>query len=266
MRAPATLYIVLALVCSTGACTRNPEGTPFWVNVHREFADGDHINALNYLGDLLRDDNVYKERAIALKVTIIGALLRTGMDFDSACSEGINKVADWEKQPYKSCIDRFRWQARTRTLGLLDALNEFETATSESDTVTLDIKLRKASSQQSSIVGRIRAGAMPVEKVLEPAVIRTVDRGIVIQSGALVGSPDFADTVEMFESGPVTVSKGQFLLGIAKTLAKGAQVFGADRLDDEPKRLEVLKRVKECAKAAIQADPTLKTAAEKLRG
>ena len=258
------VFIIVAVALSIGGCTRNPEGTPFWLNVHREFEQGDHISALDYLGDLLRQDTVYTERAIALKVTIIGALLRTGLDFEDACTEGINKVPDWEKQPYRGCIDRFRWQARTRTLSLLEALTVFEAATADSDTIALDFQLRTASSAPSSIIGRIRAGITPDEKLLEPAVIRTVDRGIVIQAAAQTGSQDFESTVALFEAGSVKVSKGQFLLGVANTLIEGARVFEADRLDDEPKRLAILKRAKECAKTAVEADPKLKAAATKL--
>jgi len=260
------VFIILAVALSIGGCARNPEGTPFWLNVHLELEEGDHISALNYLGDLLRQDTVYTERAIALKITIIGALLRTGLDFEDACTEGINKVPDWAKQTYNRCIDRFRWQARTRALSLIEALTEFEAATANSETVVLDFRLRPASSAPSSIIGRIRAGITPDEKLLEPAVIRTVDREFVVQAGAQTGSQDFESTVALFETGSVVkVSKGQFLLGVAKTLLEGARVFEADRLDDEPKRLAILKRAKECAKAAGAADPTLKAAATKLR-
>lgn len=264
MRLSFAVVITLAVALAIGGCTRNPEGTPFWLNVHRELEEGDHISALNYLGDLLRQDTVYTERAIALKVTIIGALLRTGLDFEDACTEGINKVPDWEKQPYNGCIDRFRWQARTRALSLLDALTEFEAATANSDTVALDFQLRTASADPSSIIGRIRAGITPDEKLLEPAVIRTIDREFVVQAGAQTGSKDFESTVALFDAGLVKVSKGQFLLGVANTLIQGARVFEADRLDDEPKRLAILKRAKDCAKLAVEADPTVTAAAAKL--
>ena len=248
------LLVVLPLAVAVTACTPAPEGTPYWRQVHREYESRDYIDTLNYLDDLLRTDNVFTARAAAMKLAILGGMARAALEIEQACADGIYKVAEWDSGPYKSCVDQFRWKARTRTLGLIDALTEFEKVTATADTVELDFPLPEASAAPSSIVGRTRAGALPVAKVFEPAVARIVDRHIVLQVGDLVATEDFAAVKGMFESLPVTVPKETFLLGVGKTLLAAAGVFGKRRLDDSVKRSATLKRARECLNPALAGD------------
>lgn len=258
--------VVLLVAVGVTACTPAPEGAQFWKQVHREYESRDYIDTLNYLDDLLRTDNVFTARAAAMKLTIIGGMARGALDIEQACADGIHKVAEWDSGPYKTCVGQFRFQARTRTLGLVDALGGFDKATATSDTVSLDFPLPDASSGPSPIIGRTRAGAMPVEKVFEAAVARIVDRHIFVQVCDLVGTSDGAAVKERFESRPVDISKAAFLVGIAKTLFKTAAVFGERRLDDEVKYAAVLGHARECLKLALEAsDEALQAEARALR-
>jgi len=234
------------------ACTPAPEGANFWVQVQREWESRDYPDTLNYLNDVLRTENTFNGRAAALKVTILGGMARAALEIEDACATGIYLVAQWETKPYKNCVDQFRFQARSRTLGLMDALGEFDKVAADSDTVSLDFSLPKASAAPSSMVGRTRVGAMPVEKAFEPAVARVVDRQLVLQVQDLVGAAEFSAAVGMFESPPVTVSEAGFLVGVAKTLLIAATIFEKDRLNDEPKRTAVLKRAREDLKPALE--------------
>ena len=182
------------------ACTPAPEGANYWKQVQREWESRDYLDTLNYLNDVLRSENTFNERAAALKVTILGGMARAALEIEDACATGIHLVAQWETKPYKNCIDQFRFQARSRTLGLMDALGDFDKATAVAETVSLDFSLPKASAAPSSMVGRTRVGAMPVEKVFEPAVERVVDRQLVLQVQDLVGAAELSAAVGMFES------------------------------------------------------------------
>ena len=258
----AVLPVALALT----ACTPPPEGAHFWKQVHREYESRDYIDTLNYLDDLLRTENVFTARAAALKLTILGGMARSALEIEKACADGIHKVAEWDSGPYKTCVGQFRFQARTRTLGLVDALGEFDKATAATDTVSLDFPLPDASSGPSPIIGRTGAGAMPVEKVFKAAVARIVDRHIFLQVCDLIGTADEPAVKEMFESRPVDVSKAAFLVGVAKTLFKTAAVFGERRLDDEVKHAAVLGHARECLKLALEAsDEALQAEARALR-
>ena len=247
------------------ACTPPPEGYQYWKQVNREYESRDYIDTLNYLDDLLRTENVFTARAAALKLTILGGMARAAAEIELACADGIYKVAEWNSGPYKTCVDQFRWQTRTRTLGLIDALTEFETATATADTVQLDFPLPEASSGPSPIIGRTRAGALPVEKVFEPAVARIVDRHIYLQVCDLTGTSEETAVKEMFESRPVTVSKEAFLVGVAKTLFTTVAVFAESRLDDKPKRAAALGHARECLKPALEGgDAALQSEAKAL--
>ena len=236
------------------ACTPAPEGANYWIQVQREWESRDYLDTLNYLNDVLRTENTFNGRAAALKVTILGGMARAALEIEDACATGIHLVAQWDTKPYKNCIDQFRFQARSRTLGLMDALGEFDKVAADADAVSLDFSLPRASAAPSSMVGRTRVGAMPVEKVFEPAVERVVDRQLVLQVQDLVGAAEFSAAVGMFESPPGTVSKAAFLVGVAKTLLIAATIFERDRLDDEPKRTAVLKRAREDLKPALEGD------------
>ena len=258
-----SLFLLGAVLsASITACTPAPEGANFWVQVQREWESRDYPDPLNYLNDVLRSENTFNGRAAALKVTILGGMARAALEIEDACSTGIYLVAQWETKPYKNCIDQFRFQARSRTLGLMDALGEFDKVAADADTVSLDFSLPKASAAPSYMVGRTRVGAMPVEKAFEPAVERVVDRQLVLQVQDLVGAAEFSAAVGMFESPPVTVSKAGFLVGVAKTLLAAATIFEKDRLNDEPKRTAILKRAREDLKPTLEGgDAQAKSAA-----
>ena len=262
-RAVLSLFLlVLVLSASITACTPAPEGANYWQQVQREWESRDYPDTLNYLNDVLRNENTFNARASALKVTIMGGMARAALEIEDACAIGIYLVAQWETKPYKNCIDQFRFQARSRTLGLMDALVEFDKTTASTNTLSLDFSLPDARATASSMVGRTRVGAMPVEKAFEAAIPRVVDRQLVLQVQDLVGAAEFAAMAGMFESPPVTVSKAQFLVGVAKTLLIAATVFDKDRLDDEPKRTAVLKRARADLKPALGDDARAKSAAD----
>lgn len=254
---------VLSLALTT--CTPAPEGANYWKQVQREWESRDYLDTLNYLDEVLRSENTFNGRAAALKVTILGGMARAALEIEDACAAGIHLVAQWETKPYKHCIDQFRFQARSRTLGLMDTLGEFDKVTTAADTVSLEFSLPRATATPASMVGRTRVGTMPVEKVFEPAVDRVIDRQLVLQAQDLVGAAEFKAAVGMFESPPVTVSKATFLVGVAKTLLTAATIFEKDRLNDEPKRTAVLNRASECLKPALEgADAEAQAAAKAL--
>jgi hypothetical protein len=243
---------VIALLLAITACSPPPEGAEFWKQVNREYESGDYIDTLNYLNDVLRTENTFNLRASALKVTILGGMARAALELEEACVEGIPHVPAWESQPYKTCIDQYRFQARTRTLTLIDALGEFDKAASTAGEVALDFPLPDVGPDPSSIVGRIRVGAMPAEKVLEAAIARVIDRQLILQVRALTGAGDFAAAVELFAAPPVTVSKPRFLTGVAETLLVTAALFEQGRLNDVAKRTATLERARGCLQPAIE--------------
>ena len=263
LAACSLFLLVSVLSASLTACTPAPEGANYWIQVQREWESRDYLDTLNYLNDVLRTENTFNPRAAALKVTILGGMARAALEIEDACAAGIHRVAQWDTKPYKNCIDQFRFQARSRTLGLMDALGEFDKVTAGADTVSLDFSLPKAAATPSSMVGRTRVGSMPVEKAFEPAAARVVDRQLVLQAQDLVAADEFSAAVGMFESRPVTVSKAKFLLGVAKTLLTAATVFEQDRLDDEPKRTAVLKRARANLEPALEGGDAQAQAAAK---
>jgi hypothetical protein len=263
------VHLPVLAVCSVlGAvtsCISVPEGYESWKQVNREYESRDYINTLNYLDDLLKTDNDYTARAAALKVVILGGMTRSALEIEDACAKGIYKVARGDFGPYKSCMERFRWQARTSTLGLMDALNELEKRTGAAATVPLDFSLPDTTSEPSPMIGRTLAGSMPAEKVFEPSVARILDRQIFLQVCDLVAAGDAAAVKDQFESPPVTTPKEAFLVGAAKTLLAAAAVFAEDRLADPAKRSATLKRARECLQPALdRGDATLQSEAKAL--
>jgi len=246
------LVAVFSVLGALTACISVPEGYEDWKEVNREYESGDYINTLNYLDDLLRTENDYTGRAAALKVVILGGMTRSALEIEEACAEGISWVKRVDSGPYRTCIEAFRWRARTNTLGLIDALSEVEKSAAASGTVSLDFPLPEASSEPSPMIGRTRAGAMPAEKVFEPSVARVVDRQIFLQVSDLVATGEAAAVKDMFESLPVTIPKEAFLVGVAKTLLVAAAVFGEDRLADTAKKSATLKRARECLQPALE--------------
>ena len=262
------VHLFLVALCSflgaLAACTPVPEGYEYWKQVNREYESRDYIDTLNYLDDVLRTENDFTVRAAALKVVILGGMARAAVEVEEACAAGIHRVATWDSGPYKACIDQFRWRSRTRTLGLIDALSEFEKVTAATDAVSLDFPLPDASGR-SAMIGRTRVGAMPPEKAFEPSVARVVDRHIFLHVCDLVATDDVAAVKDMFESLPVTVPKETFLVGVAKTLLAGAAIFDKDRLDDAPKKSATLKRARECLQPALDgSDKALQSEAKAL--
>ena len=262
------VHLLLLAVCSVlaalTACISVPEGYEDWKQVNREYESGDYITTLNYLDDLLRTENGYTARAAALKVVILGGMTRSALEIEEACAKGISWVKAVDSGPYKKCVDRFRWRARTSALSLIDALTEFENSAA-SGTVSLDFPLPEASAEPSPMIGQTGAGAMPVEKIFEPSVARILDRQILLQVRDAVANGEAAAVKDMFASPPVTVPKEAFLVGVAKTLLAAAAVFGEDRLDDSPKRSATLKRARECLQPAFDGpDATLQSEAKAL--
>jgi hypothetical protein len=263
------VHLLLLAVCSLlgalTACISVPEGYEDWKQVNREYESRDYITTLNYLDDLLRTDNDYTARAAALKVVILGGMTRSALEIEQACAKGISWVKVADSGPYKSCLDRFRWRARTSALALLDALTVLEKSAAASGTVSLDFPLPEASAEPSPLIGQTGVGAMPGEKIFEPSAARILDRQILLQVCDLVAKADVAAVKGMFASRPVTLPQETFLVGVAKTLLAAAAVFGEDRLDDAPKRSTTLQRARECLQPAIDGgDTTLQSEAKAL--
>jgi hypothetical protein len=178
-------------------------------------------------------------------------MTRSSLEIEEACAKGISWVKTADSGPYKTCVDRFRWRARTSVLSLLDALAVLENSLAAGGTVSLDFPLPEASAEPSPMIGRTAAGAMPVEKIFEPSVARILDRQILLQVCDVVANAEVPAVKNMFESPPVTIPKGTFLVGVAKTLLSAAAVFGEDRLDDAPKRSATLQRARDCLQPAF---------------
>ena len=253
------------ILCVLVACTPAPEGSQFWGQVNREYESRDYRDTLNYLNDVLQSENDYNARASALKVVILGGMTRSGLAIEAACDKGTARVPAWNQAPFKNCIEQFRWQARTRALDLIDALNEFEKVTSDSAAVPLDFPLPEGSSRRSSMLGRAEAGALPPEKAFDSAVALVVDHHIFLQVSDFVTADDAAAVTTMFEARPVEVPKEAFLVGIAKTLLSAAAVFDKDRLDDSAKKSATLERAKQSLQPALEgSDKALQTQAKEL--
>ena len=248
------VLVACMVLCVLAACTPLPEGYQFWTQVNREYESRDYKDTLNYLNDVLQTENDYNARAIALKVIILGGMTRSGLAIEEACDKGTARVAAWDEGPFKTCIEQFRWQARTRVLDLIDALGEFEQVMAGAAVVPLDFPVPEASSRPSSMLGRAEAGALPPEKAFESSVALVVDHHIFLQVSDMVGEEDAAAVVTMFETRPVEVSKEAFLIGVAKTLLAAAAVFDKDRLDDSAKKAATLERARACLQPALDGE------------
>ena len=220
------LLAVCAIAGALAACAPVPEGYEDWQQVNREYESRDYINTLNYLDNLLETENDYTARAAALKVVILGGMTRSALEIEEACADGVSRVAAWDSDPYKGCVEQFRWRARTRTLSLLEALSDLDRVAAADGTVALDFPLHEAAGGPPPMIGKTRVGAMPAEKPFEAAVARNVDRQIFLQVSDVVATDDMGAVKEMFEARPVTVSQETFLVGVAKTLLTAAAVFG----------------------------------------
>ncbi len=253
------------ILCVLAACTPAPEGSQFWKQVNREYESRDYKDTLNYLNDVLQSENDYNARASALKIVILGGMTRSALAIEAACDKGTARVPAWNEAPFKNCIEQFRWQARTRALDLIDALNELEKVTADNATIPLDFPLPEGSSRRSSMLGRAEAGALPPEKAFDSAVALVVDHHIFLQVSDFVTADDAAAVTTMFEARPVEVPKEAFLVGIAKTLLAAAAVFDKGRLDDSAKKSATLERAKQCLQPALDGDDeALQTQAKEL--
>lgn len=261
--------VPVLLAAALAACSPPPPGTQYWKQVNREYQSKDYADTLAYLDEVLRTRNDFTERASALKVTLLGALTRADLEIEQACWKGIYHVAEWDSKFFKTCTTQYRRQAKVHTLALLEALNEFEEVTSTSDTVLLDFPLPEAGVRPNSVIGRIGVGVIAVDKVFEPAVVRTVDRHIILQATDLIAASEAPKALEAFETPPVTVPKTVFLVGVAQTLEATAEVFEPGRLDDSRTRSVVLKRARECLEPALAggaAQPQAKALAKEIAG
>lgn len=229
---PASLLAVLFHPsCSSGP--RAPEkGTPafYWQAAQERFAAGDYRKTNDHLDQLLKTDNEYTSRAQAWRLVLLTGMTASHMELADSFENGAraNKA---NPVPFRRYSSDFRNEANRLALQKAETFLDFQKKNKDTE-IWLDYGFPTGSAAPVMQLTKASTGILMATEEVETAQRRVVERGVLMATCSAVGAPgDSAKALEVFKSGQVKVPRAQFMMALADSLYREAELYAPRKLD-----------------------------------
>ena len=266
------LVLCLAAVFACGSCSSGPApakmGTPewYWGAARDTFRQGDLAKTQEHLEKLMATDNPFKHRAMTWRLVILAGLAEGHRDLAEAYDAGAG-LTKTQPGDFRRVAGDLRRLARLYALGLAEEVDRFHTEMADGERVTLDFAFPRGSATEAITLDRLRKGIFPSEGERATALQRTIERGVLLETAAVVGAgQDTAKAAELFKTQPVEAPRTVFLYGVATSLYDLTGIFDRKKLNEPDKKKILLQMAASCLKAAAAgSDETLKKKTKELQ-
>src|SRR5262249_19076922 len=159
-----------------------------------------------------------KSRAALWQLVMSGGMALGYKDLADAYDEGSGQSKTQAAEFRRRAFDMNRL-SRQYCITLAEELGRFQKALGAENELALDFSFPQTSANEDPALGRIRKGILPPEEERTKAERFTVARGVLIETGAVVGTgDDSSKTIALFQTKPVKIPKTVFLYGLAENL------------------------------------------------
>lgn len=273
-RRPAVLVVLpVGILLFLSSCSTGPPsakmGTPewHWNAANEQSVAGDLTKTQEHLEKVLLSDNPFRARATIWHLVMSGGMALGYKELAEAYDAGGSQTKTQAGEFRRRATDMNRL-SRQYCIALAQELDRFQKEASGANEFSLDFSFPHGSANEDPAIGRIRKGILPPEEERTKAERFTIARGVLLETGAVVGTgEDAAKTFAVFQTKPVKVPKAVFLYGLAENLVETAKIFDRKRLNEPDKKKILLQLALDCLKPAEQADDAaLKKKAKSLGG
>lgn len=272
MRQAAALLCV-GVVGTLSSCSSGPPavkmGTPewFWNATTEQFGKGELAKAQEHLEKIMATDNPYKRRAAPWHVVILAGLAEGHKQLAEAYDAGAT-AARAQGGEFRRVAQESQRAARMYSMGLAQEVEKLQKEMGDAAKYPLEFSFPRGNPSEITTLDRVRKGILPPEAERATAQRRTIERGVLLETAAVVGAgEDTAKAAALFKTLPVEVPREVFLYGVAGSLFTQAAIFDRRKLNEPDKKKLLLDMAARCLKpAAESSDEALKKKAKELLG
>lgn len=230
--APLLLLCILLTACSTGP-TPPAKGTPAfgWLAAQENMKTGDYVKTLDHLELVAKTDNEYAAKARPWQLVLL-----------AGTAEGYMEVADYYEYgarankanpaPFRKQVSDLRSLASRRALQFAESFERYEKGFSAAEQIPVFFGTLRGSALQPPALTKVGSGILLAEAEFDALQRAALDRGILLAAGRALGTgDDAAKTREVLKGENAQVPRATFLMGMAETLVKLADLFSPMKLD-----------------------------------
>jgi len=246
--------VILEAGCAGGSNLPKP-GSPafFWSSANAAYKTGDFVKTDEELQRILVNDNEFTARARVWDIAIVGGLAQGYSDLSDAYESGAKNNRQ-NPLPYRKRVSELRSLSGNMSIQLAEDVHKYLEQDKDA-TAVLAFPFPAGNAAEPAGLQRVVKGLFVQDS--EQAQLQTamLQRGVVQAVARVTGNgEDAAKTLQLFQSGEVKIPREVFLLGAAKMLESGSDVFGAKK-QDLPNKLKI---VLQEATSAVKAMPETK--------
>ncbi len=265
------VVLVLAFLFLMGACSGSKApavGTPdwLWAAARDSYLAGDYEKATDHLLKIEKGNSPYVERARAWRLLIEAGSANAQVELAKAYSDGWANTRT-EKTAYLRRKEEHLKEARRHAIDLFEGYGPLAQQLSEKP-VVLEFPFPGGNAAYVTDLDRIYKGMSVAEEVKAATSEKMMRRGVVRAiDAALTKEDDSAGAQEALKAGRAEVPAARFLMVMAASLNRAADVFDRKNLNEpnnqkmfRGKAMDAVKRVLE-----LQPDADTAAAAKKLQ-
>jgi hypothetical protein len=229
-------------------------GTPgfYWSAAKQTYAAGDYAKTTEHLDNLLTSENEYSARALPWSLVLDAGMSAGYMDLADAYEEG-GRMNKTDPSSFRRLVSQYRANAGRLSLQVAERYGQIEKQAG--DAIPLAFSYPRGSAGEVPQLSKVGKGMMLPPAEVEAVQKRTLERGILLAAGDIVGAPnDTAKAQQAYAAPEPKAPRAAFEMAMANTLLKNAMLYTRDKLDD-PKKLQILA---ERAQTALKAVPESK--------
>ena len=239
LHALAVIVLCLCVLesCSTGPAPIRP-GTPafFWAAAHSAYRAGDYVKTNETLKQIVSTDNEYTQRARVWLLAVSSGLAQGYSDL----ADSYQAASRYNRSNPAGFRERVRTARSAASQLSLQAAETFRTFldADKQARVALAFEYPSGTLAKPPELAKLNKGILLHGAEAEALFTGALRRGMLLEAGRLVGAPeDLTQAAEIFKNG--SVSREQFVRGVAESLYEQSGLFGPKKLD-QPQRMSAL--------------------------
>ncbi len=236
-RTAAAAAVSISLIAT--ACSNAPGppkvGTPpfYWQAALETYRAGDYPKTIEHLEHLTAGENEYTARALPWLLVMTSGLARGYMLLADAFEAGI-KARPAAATPFRRQMNDYRTAANRAAVQFAENFARFQKQKSES--IPLAFAYPTGSAVAVQALEKTATGVALPAGELETAQKRALERSVLLEACRAVGAPDdTAKAQESFKSENPEVPRSVFVLAMADSLHRQAQLYSRAKMDDPNK-------------------------------
>lgn len=260
------VLLVLTFLLTMGACSGSKApavGTPdwLWAAARDSYVAGDYEKAADHLLKIEKqENNPYVERARAWRLLIEAGSANAQVELAKAYGEGWVNTRS-EKLSYLRHKQEHLKEARRHSIYLFEGYGPIAQQLSDKP-VVLEFPFPGGNAAYVNELDRIYKGLNVADEVKAATSERMMKRGVVRAiDAALTKEDDSAGAQEVLKAGRAEVPAARFLMVMAVSLNRAADVFDRKNLNEPNNQKMFREKAQDAIKRVLELKPDADTAA-----